>query len=143
MPGTPKTRRIVSTGSLLALLLCACAAAQSRQAAEKAIAAYEAAHPGVEKIGGDVKAASLARHVDPDFPKASRKSMSPIVVMMVVSEFGDVVDPIVVMSAHPDLDRRFLAAVRKWKYKPARKNGRPVKSFLAATATIDSASSSR
>jgi TonB family protein len=58
-------------------------------------------------------------------------------LMMVVSEKGEVVDPTIVISAHPDLDRRVVTAVRKWKYQPARKNGKPVKSFVTVTVTLE------
>jgi outer membrane biosynthesis protein TonB len=126
---------------VLVLLLAGAATtiAQNGQAIEKAIAAFEAAHPGVVKFGGDVKPAKLVRHVDPDFPQGQRSKLTPIMVIMVVSEFGEVVDPTVVISSQPEIDRRFLAAVRRWRYEPARKNGKPVRSFLTVTVTLEPA----
>jgi len=114
-------------------------AAQTQREAEKAIAAFEAAHPGVEKVGGSVKAAKLVRQPKPQFPEAPRKGVGlrPIMLIAVVSENGDVLDPTIVMSADRDLDRHVLDAVRKSKYQPARKDGKPVKSFITITVTLD------
>jgi TonB family protein len=137
--GASLTRQYVI---IIALVLVASShvVAQDRRATEKAIATFEATHRGVEKTGGAVGAPRLVGQVNPDFPEAARKKkrqLSPIMVIAVVSELGDVVDPTIVMSAHPDLDPSILAAVRQWKYEPARKAGKSVKVFLIITVTLE------
>jgi TonB family protein len=135
--GGPAARYILTTW--VVFLLAGALVAQNRMEADKAVAAFEAAHPGVEKVGGDVGPAKLARHVNPSFPEKPRRLLGPIMLIAVVSKTGHVVDPTVVISADPELDRCVLIAVRKWEYKPARKHGKAVDSFLTITVTLDPA----
>lgn len=66
--------------------------------------------------------------IQPTYPSALLKKgvSGRVVVSCVVDETGKVVSTSVKQSAHPDLDKAALAAVNKWKFKPANKAGRNV-----------------
>jgi protein TonB len=70
----------------------------------------------------------LVEKVVPDYPEAARAARltGRVFVRAVVSPEGDVVDVEAVSSSHPLFESAALDAVRKWKYRPARLNGRPV-----------------
>ena len=55
-----------------------------------------------------------------------------VVVQAVVAADGSVADAEVVQSAHPLLDAEALAAVRRGRFEPARKDGRPVAATIRA-----------
>ena len=100
------------------------------------VKAYEAAHPGVSRVGGGVSEPVELSRAKPAYPEASlskQRTLSPIMVMAVISEAGTVMDPQIVSSEHPDLNAAVLEAVRKCRYKPARLNGKAVPAFLTFT----------
>src|SRR5450756_490165 len=69
------------------------------------VRAYEAAHPGVFRVGGDVSAPVELSRVKPAYPEAAlnkQRALTPIMVMAVVSEAGTVLDPQIVSSDYPD-----------------------------------------
>jgi TonB family protein len=124
------------------VLIAAPSALAAGQRDREAVKRFEAKHPGVLRVGGEVVGPRIVRQVNPDFPKPLRlkfRELSPIIVEAVVTETGDVLDPTVVSSAHPDLDPIVLAAIRQWKYEPARKRGRPVQVFLTVTVLLEPA----
>ena len=49
-----------------------------------------------------------------------------VLVICVVDEAGSVVSANIKQSAHPELDKAAIAAVNKWKFKPANKAGRNI-----------------
>ncbi len=100
------------------------------------VKAYEAAHPGVFRVGGDVSEPVELSRAKPAYPEAAlnkQRTLSPIMVMAVITETGTVVDPQIVSSEHPDLNAAVLEAVRKCRYKPARLHGKAVSAFLTFT----------
>jgi periplasmic protein TonB len=66
--------------------------------------------------------------IQPSYPSSLLKSGvgGRVLISCVVDETGKVVSASVKQSAHPDLDKAALAAVNKWKFKPANKAGRNV-----------------
>lgn len=105
----------------------------------QAMAKFEAAHPGVHRIGGEVEAPVLVRSTNPEFPKDSWKKkriLGPIIVEAIVSATGQVVDPTIVSSGNDDLWPAVLAAVGKWEYQPARLKGKSVPVFMIITVSF-------
>ncbi len=105
----------------------------------KRIAAYEKAHPGIERIGDGVAPPKLAQQTHPDWesiPTEKRKYRWPIMVLAVVTTAGDVHDPQVVSPPQMALDAVVLAAIRQWKYEPAARKGKPVAVFLTTSVTF-------
>jgi hypothetical protein len=80
---------------------------------ERAMASYEAAHPGVRRIGGNVTRPILIVQEGPLFPP-----------------------PVILDRAEPDLQPYVLRSLRTWRYKPATLKGKPVPVFLILTTNI-------
>jgi len=73
--------------------------------------------------------------LQPNYPSSllSKGIGGRVLIVCVVDEKGQVVSATVRQSAgHPDLDKAAVAAVNKWKFKPASKGGRNVR----ATCTV-------
>jgi protein TonB len=62
----------------------------------------------------------------PDPEPAAERWYGIVVVSTVVGSDGRVRDPRVVRSVSSDVDGKTLDAIRKWAFRPARKDGRPV-----------------
>ena len=92
-----------------------------------AAALATAAEPidGIHKIGGDVKAPQLKKHVDADYPEEARQERISGVVKLqgVVNAEGVVVDIVVLQSLTPGFDRNAIAALQQWRFDPAMRNG--------------------
>ena len=59
--------------------------------------------------------------------KARRKKIQGVVIVgIIVSPDGTVRDASVVKSLEPGFDKQAIAAVSKWKFQPATKDGKPV-----------------
>lgn len=69
----------------------------------------------------------------PDYPyELKRDGVNGVVtVVFSVDENGNVVDPEVQKSTNRGFDQAALKAIAKWKFRPARQDGVPVKSKLA------------
>jgi len=65
----------------------------------------------------------------PDYPyELKRQGISGVVaVSVVIDESGDVTSCTATKSSNADFEATALAAVKKWKFKPAQKDGAPVK----------------
>lgn len=76
----------------------------------------------------DVEPAVPVRTAPPEYPMELRRERvsGRVIVTFTVNEKGDVVDPAVVKSTRTEFERPALAAVKRWKFKPARENGVPV-----------------
>ena len=68
------------------------------------------------------------RTVAPDYPTELRRDGVSGVVMVkcTINEQGDVVDPHVEKSSNNAFEQPALAALKKWKFKPAKQDGAPV-----------------
>src|SRR5208283_2317739 len=69
------------------------------------------------------------RMVPPEYPyELKRNGVTGIVTLTFeVDEKGNVVDPKVQKSSNPGFEQPALDAIVKWKFKPARKDGVPVR----------------
>lgn len=68
------------------------------------------------------------RTVAPQFPTEmrSQRVSGVVTVSIQIDEQGNVTDSMVEKSSHPAFDPAAVAAVRKWKFKPAKKDGAAV-----------------
>jgi protein TonB len=84
-----------------------------------------------------VEPPKLIHKVLPDYPRAARvaKIEGKVCVKAVISPTGEVVDVEIVSSRSPLLNDAALDAVRRWKYRPARRNGEPVSVYF--TVLVD------
>ncbi len=68
------------------------------------------------------------RTVAPEYPVELRRDgvSGLVMVKCTINEQGDVVDPAVEKSSNGAFDQPALAALKKWKFKPAKQDGSPV-----------------
>lgn len=74
----------------------------------------------------------LVASVPPVYPPALRRAgvEGRVVLVFVVDEQGQVQDARVERSTRPEFEGPALEAVRKWRFRPARKEGRPVRTYM-------------
>jgi protein TonB len=85
---------------------------------------------------GDVRPPERLVFIKPEYPQEARdrKEEGKVVLEIIVDREGAVADA-KVLKSNPTFDEAALKAVRLWKYKPATKDGRPVKVYL--TVIVD------
>ncbi len=68
------------------------------------------------------------RTVPPDYPsELRREGVSGLVMVKCnIDEKGDVTETVVEKSSNEAFDKPAIAAVKKWKFKPAKQDGNPV-----------------
>ena len=83
---------------------------------------------GVYRVGGGVSAPRGIYTPDPEYSDAARKAkyQGTVVLWVVVDPQGRPQQVKVVRSLGMGLDEKAMEAVRRWKFEPARKDGRPV-----------------
>ncbi len=103
------------------------------------VAAYSARHPGVGRIGPGISepvAVYTEKSPIPTHIAHPDTAWHPVIVAAVITESGTILDPAVLTCPNPDMDALVLAAIRKWRYRPALKNGKPVAVHLTITTTF-------
>lgn len=83
---------------------------------------------GVFRVGGGVSAPRALDTPDPDYSDEARKAkyQGTVVLWLIVDENGKPRDIKVARSLGMGLDQKAIEAVRRWKFEPAMKDGRPV-----------------
>ncbi len=98
----------------------------------------------VERVGGDVSAPVVTHRVEPKLPPDVPQHVfhSPIILFrLLVNEKGvvehvEVTTPPKVSPPWPEFVDAYQRALRKWRFKPARKAGKPVPVYLDMKANI-------
>jgi len=92
---------------------------------------------GVFRAGGGVSAPSLIYKVEPEYSEEARKAkyQGTVVLYVEVDPSGHAVNPRVIRSLGLGLDEKAIEAVRKWKFRPGYKDGKPV--TVAATIEVN------
>jgi periplasmic protein TonB len=77
----------------------------------------------------------LLHRVEPAYPEISRRAHIKgfVILRSVIGLTRQVEDVQVVKSVHPLLDAAAIDAVRRWRYEPARLNGRALRVYLWVT----------
>lgn len=86
-------------------------------------------HSTVAKVGKNgVSAPRAISDPEPKYPKSARhtKKSGSVVLWCVIGEDGGVQEIKVSKSLGADFDESALAAVRKWRFEPAQKDGKPI-----------------
>jgi periplasmic protein TonB len=83
---------------------------------------------GVFRVGGGVSAPREIYAPEPEYSEEARKvkQMGVVVLRLVVGPDGNPRDIQVVRALGLGLDEKAIEAVRKWRFDPARKDGKPV-----------------
>ena len=87
---------------------------------------------GVFQIGGGITAPILINEVLPEYSEEARKVrfQGTVVLNTIVREDGSVQVMNIVRGIGFGLDQNAINAVLQWKFKPARRNGKPVAAYL-------------
>ena len=94
---------------------------------------YEARHRNVVRLGSGVTPPKLVHRVEPSLPQtlpADTRVSGVTIVIFVVTEKGDVSDPVILRSQYTGADAPLLEAIKKWKYQPAMRNGQAISVFV-------------
>jgi TonB family protein len=101
--------------------------------------ASDQAEPGgsLYKVGNGVRAPVVIHKVEPEYTEAARSAHleGTVVLYAEVWPDGTAHNFRVVRSLDPGLDQKAIQAVTKWKFRPAMKDGVPVKA--AATFEVN------
>ncbi|MGA2595375.1 MAG: energy transducer TonB [Bryobacteraceae bacterium] len=81
----------------------------------------------VYELNDDIKPPRITHQVNPDYSSIRGiRVKGSVEVALVVSSQGAPKDPRVVQSLDPEVDRCAVDAIRKWRFAPAQKDGKPV-----------------
>lgn len=77
--------------------------------------------------------------VAPIYPLELKKqgATGQVVVEFIIDPEGNVVNPVVVRSTHPDFEVSALSAILQWKFTPGIKDGRAVNTRLQQQISFD------
>jgi protein TonB len=94
------------------------------------------------RVGGQVKAPTQLRKVNPVYPQIamSARVQGVVILELTIDQFGRVVDAKILRSI-PLLDQAAIDAVRQWEYMPTLLNGVPVPVVMTATVQFSITSS--
>ena len=92
---------------------------------------------GVFRVGGGVTAPSLLYKVEPEYSEEARKAkyQGTVLLYVEVDPSGHATNIQVARSLGLGLDEKAIEAVKKWKFAPGKKDGRPV--TVAATIEVN------
>jgi len=92
---------------------------------------------GVFRVGGGVTAPALLYKVEPEYSEEARKAkyQGTVLLYIEVDPNGHATNIRVARSLGLGLDEKAIEAVRKWKFKPGYKDGKPV--TVAATIEVN------
>jgi periplasmic protein TonB len=92
---------------------------------------------GVFQVGGGVTAPALLQKVEPEYSEEARKAkyQGVVVLYVEVDPNGRAQNLRVLHSLGLGLDEKAMEAVRKWKFRPGLKDGRPV--TVVATVEVN------
>ncbi|HXU32395.1 MAG TPA: TonB family protein [Thermoanaerobaculia bacterium] len=92
------------------------------------------------RVGGLVTRPEVIHRVPIDFAafqNGEARMTGVFIAEAVIDEKGDVTNARILKSSGPKIDAAALAAILKWKFKPATLNGKPVAVYYTLTVNID------
>jgi protein TonB len=90
------------------------------------------------RIGGEVVPPELVTKVQPVYPEIARKArvQGVVIVEAIIDKQGNVVEGRILRGLPMGVSEAAMAAIHRWKYRPAMLNGRPVSVYLTVTVTF-------
>ena len=87
--------------------------------------------PGV-RVTGNIRPPTLRRSVAPTYPEIAKKAriQGSVILEIIVDRHGRVADARVLRGVPLGCSEAALEAVRTWRYRPARRDNRPVTVYL-------------
>jgi protein TonB len=91
------------------------------------------------RVGGEVSAPVAVTTVQPIYPEAARRAriQGTVVVQAIIDQTGLVTEVQVLRALPLGLDQAAADAIKKWKFKPATLNGRPVAVYFVLTVRFN------
>jgi protein TonB len=92
---------------------------------------------GVYRVGGGVFGSVVIHKVDPEYSEEARsaKYQGTVVLAVEIDPTGTATNIRVHRSLRLGLDEKAVEAVKRWKFKPGQKDGKPV--TVAATIEVN------
>jgi TonB family protein len=89
---------------------------------------HESLPPGVFQVGGDITDPVVIKSADPEFSEKGRadKINGICWISLIVDTHGMPKNPKVKQSLEPSMDQNALAAIERYRFTPAMRNGEPV-----------------
>jgi protein TonB len=92
---------------------------------------------GAVRVGGNIKAPTQTKKVQPVYPAIAQSSrVSGVVILEAVIGVDGRVTNAQVLRSIPLLDQAALDAVKQWEYTPTLLNGAPVPVIMTVTVTF-------
>jgi protein TonB len=93
---------------------------------------------GPLRVGGDVKAPAITARSEPRYTEPARAARveGVVVVEAIISKDGRVEQVRVIKDLPMGLGDEAIAAVKKWRFKPATLNGQPVEVIFNLTVNF-------
>jgi protein TonB len=90
------------------------------------------------RIGGEVVPPELITKVQPVYPEIARKArvQGVVIVEAIIDKQGNVIEGRILRGLPMGVSEAAVAAIQRWKYRPAMLNGRPVSVYLTVTVTF-------
>ncbi len=132
MPLTPfRLKSIVMLASSFALFLSGTTLTAQAPPQSPSEVVYGQFDPGITR-------AKATYQPNPEYSsRAARKKIQGTVLLsIIVTAEGTVRDPQVTRSLDKDLDKNALECVKKWKFEPATKDGKPVATHVAVEVSF-------
>ncbi|HEX8172803.1 MAG TPA: energy transducer TonB [Thermoanaerobaculia bacterium] len=87
------------------------------------------------RVGGNVKAPTIKRRVDPMYTDIARRARLQgfVIIEAVIDRQGNVTDARIIKGLGMGLDETALNALRQWKFSPGTLNGQPVPVYYNLT----------
>jgi periplasmic protein TonB len=84
------------------------------------------------------------RTVSPDVPSAFSRAgtIGLVTINFLVDDKGNVQEPRILKSSHSELEEPALIAIRKWRFKPAKRDGNAVAVHVTIPIKFEAAGSS-
>jgi serine/threonine-protein kinase len=82
--------------------------------------------------GSRMTPAEVVRKWEPDLPRWAREAglQSYVILELVIDRQGELRSANVLQSVHPDLERMAIEAVRRWRFRPATREGSAVDAYF-------------
>jgi protein TonB len=82
----------------------------------------------IYKVGGAVTAPSVIQKVDPNYTEEAKEAgiQGKVLLKAVIGSDGIALDIVVAEGIDPALDQNAVDALRKWRFRPATRNSKPV-----------------
>ncbi|MEM9290176.1 MAG: TonB family protein [Acidobacteriota bacterium] len=93
---------------------------------------------GPIRVGGDVQAPVKVSAPNPAYTEIARKAriQGVVIVEAIIDKEGDVTNVKVLKGLPMGLDQAAVTAIKKWKFKPATLNGKPVSVYYNLTVSF-------